>query len=120
MQQLNLDTVPRKRVHIEAEAPSAEVGAAHDGYYFLGRTKWECFAPPPCAGWWEITDHKTGALHARRWFDGEAWQLDSYGQLNSYGPEPGSNKFKHEHFKHIYAWRGLSSRPGRRRVLLTY
>ena len=114
MQQLNLDTVPRKRVHIEAEAPIAEVGVAEDTYAQAGRTKWECFAPPPCAGWWEITDHTTGALHARRWFDGEAWQLDSNEPI--YGP----NQFKHEHFKHIYAWRGLSSRPGRRRVLLTY
>ena len=112
MEQLNLDAVPRKRVQIEAEVPSAEVGVAIDSWDHIGFTDWERVAPPPCAGWWDVTDHKTGSVQTRLWFDGRLWTLDA----SFFGR---ALPFTHKAFKRTYAWRGLKSPPTRRRALLT-
>ena len=67
---------------------------------FLPKSAWETKEDPPCPGWWEVTDHKTGTLLARWWFDGVWWKK---GDPRVRG-QAGMNR---DQFRSQYAWRGL-------------
>lgn len=60
---------------------------------------------PPMAGYWEVTDHKTGTLSERWWWSGAHWELPE-----AEGESP-RNFIGHESFMAAYAWRGLQEMP---------
>lgn len=94
--------LPRKRVALASEAPEQAGGdytvdkKALEA--FLGLTDWETKTPPPMAGWWDITDHKTGTVDERWWFDGQLWMA-----------KQGAPGVTHADFALVYAWRGLKA-----------
>lgn len=130
-EQLELPEMPRKRVRLEdaepargrvrleegmvGELPEAEagpligtvrmndevVGSFRVDVEAYGRTAWETKTPPPCAGYWEVTDHATGSDLGRWFYDGaEWWVFDA--------PESGIRRFvAAATFGETYAWRGL-------------
>lgn len=72
---------------------------------FIGYTKWECEVDPPMPGWWEVTDHQSGTLLARWWFDmGSTWwrAVEKDGQVVSLVDAMAPHVFRR-----LYAWRGL-------------
>lgn len=114
---------PRKRVRLEDAAPEVPVVNIAQGARFgalfqdgdnpavlgefypdahLSRTGWST-AFPPVHGFWEVTDHKTGALLERWWYDHvpACWTPHD-------GERPNRKAaMMHDEFREHYAWRGL-------------
>lgn len=67
-------------------------------------TNWATEGDPPLNGFWDVTDHKTGTLSARWWFDGLLW-------VKGDPRERGATRLTSEQFRTQYAWRGLRE-PG--------
>lgn len=68
-------------------------------------TKWCSDDKPPCPGWWDVTDHKTGTMRARWWFGGVWWVM---------GDDPYKDttpRIYWEKFIREFAWRGLKVMP---------
>lgn len=91
-QRVRLDEVPEPAPQAENPLRFAD---AH-----LARSEWSKDGErPPLNGWWEVTDHKTGALLARWWYDGDWSKGDPKDKVSTW--------LSHAQFMTQYAWRGL-------------
>lgn len=81
-------TVVNMGVHVDIEA-------------VIGYTPWETKERPPCPGYWEVTDHATGATLDRWWYDGGEWWIVE-------DVASGMRRFvSAAEFPRLHAWRGL-------------
>lgn len=81
----------------------------------LGLTPWSTDFPP-CAGYWQVTDHKTGTLRDLWWFDAVPAMWRKRPDVGTAAAAadclPGATHYQwsltHDEFRDLYAWRGLA------------